>query len=657
MCGIVGIVTPNGTLDAESSARLEQAAASIRHRGPDEFGHWSDERACLCCNRLSIIDPQTGQQPIWNERRTVVVVTNGEIFNHVSLREALIRRGHSFRSRCDSEVLVHLYEDFGAALVDYIDGQFAFALWDLEKRCLLLARDRFGICPLHYSVLKGGLCFASEAKAILATGLIAPRLDPIGLAQVACLNTVIAPRTLFHGISQLPPAHYLLLDSQGLRIRRYWDLHFPTVDQRHNRRFGDWVAELSTRVQTAVKRTLISDVPIGTFLSGGIDSGIITMLASREVGSLPAYSIVSRHRRFDEFAGAERISRAAGTPLHTVTADETLIAQNFAKLVWHAESPVLSTEAAALLALAQRAGQDVKVILTGEGADEAFAGYLNFKQHMFLRRLNDGVAGGVRSISRRLMTRLFQDSFFVPPEERLSAIRDKVGFLPAQMYEYEFFRGLVPLIFDDHHCRAILASPLWADLDLSPELVADRHWLDQSLYLGYRLMLSNYLLGPHGDRVLMAHSVEGRYPFLDRELVEFAASIPPEFKLRRMKEKYVLRAAAVSWLPRESVDAPKRRFMAPFGTPFLHPEAPVEIRELLSEQQLREFGYFDPVRITRLRDALTAADGRRGLRSDLDRLRLGCAMTLVVSTQLFHHLFIKRSGFRTPIKAWTAPIR
>ena len=145
MCGIVGIVTPNGTLDAESSARLEQAAASIRHRGPDEFGHWSDERACLCCNRLSIIDPQTGQQPIWNERRTVVVVTNGEIFNHVSLREALIRRGHSFRSRCDSEVLVHLYEDFGAALVDYIDGQFAFALWDLEKRCLLLARDRFGI--------------------------------------------------------------------------------------------------------------------------------------------------------------------------------------------------------------------------------------------------------------------------------------------------------------------------------------------------------------------------------------------------------------------------------------------------------------------------------------------------------------------------------
>jgi asparagine synthase (glutamine-hydrolysing) len=650
VCGIVGSVAPAGGLAPGVGVRIDAAAAVLRHRGPDELGRYSDGYAALCCDRLAIIDVARGQQPVTNETGSVVAVLNGEIFNHRRLRDALRASGHRFRSACDSEVLVHLYEERGAALVDELDGQFAFAIWDVPARRLLLARDRMGICPLHYHVAGGTLSFASEAKALFAARLVEPRLDEVGFAQAALMNAVVAPRPLFAGVAQLGPAHRLHFDRDGLRIERYWDLRFPRPDERPQRTPAAWAGELSERMRAAVASSLESDVPVGTFLSGGIDSGIVTTLAARVAGApLPAYSIASSHRRFDERSGAERVSRAVGAPLHTVLADEMLVARSFPALIWHAESPVLSTEAAALLALAQRARRDVKVVLTGEGADEAFAGYANFKQHLVLRPLIERGPARLRRALRPLARRLFGDDFLVPAEHRLDEVHDALGFIPAQLYEHEFYRGVAPLVFEPARARAVLGRPLWADLGIAKEPLAGLHWLDQSLYIGYRVMLPGYLLGAHGDRALMASSIEGRYPFLDRGLVEFAASIPPELKLRRGSDKYVLRESARGLVPPATVRARKRRFMAPFGTPFLLPGAPPEIRALLAPDALRAFGYFDPARVGRVAAALSALQDRgHGPRSDLERLRLGCALTLVASTQLFHHLFIAGAGLASP---------
>jgi asparagine synthase (glutamine-hydrolysing) len=646
MCGIVGAVAQAG-LEPGQVDRVRAMARALVHRGPDGFGLYHDRSAVLASQRLAIIDPAHGEQPVANETGSVRAVFNGEIFNHRELRRHLRARGHEFRSQCDTEVLVHLYEEHGLGLVEHLDGQFAFALWDAAERRLLLARDRFGICPLVYTVRGGILSFASEVKALIAGGAVEPELDEAGLAQVVRLNCCIAPRTLFRGVSALPPAHLLVLDPRGQSVRAYWELEFPRHGERPVRPFAYYRDGVAERLEGAVRRATVSDAPVGTFLSGGIDSGAITLLSSRARGSpLPAYTVTSPHRSFDESDGAARVSALAGASLHKVLADDALIARQLRQLVWHAETPVLSTEAAALLALSERAHRDVKVVLTGEGADEAFAGYAAFRQQQWISRPATWVGRLGRALVRPAVTALFGWDFLLPAEERLDAIHGELGFLPAQLHEYELYRWLAPLVFREELSRRVLEQPVWSELGISRERVAGRHWLDQSLYLGYRAMLPGYLLGPHGDRVLMAHSVEGRYPFLDRELVEFSAWIPPEHKLNDLSNKYVLRQAARAWLPEQVVSAPKRRFMASFGMPFLSRDAPEEVRRLLAPDTLRSYGYFDPERVQRtiqgLQQSWVAAAHFASPRTRMAQLVFGMAITLVASVQMFHHLFIER---------------
>jgi asparagine synthase (glutamine-hydrolysing) len=664
MCGIAGIVRPAVPLDPIEVDRVALMADCLRHRGPDGYGMYHDDHAVLAARRLAIIDIESGHQPVRNEDGTVHAVFNGEIFNHRSLRTRLESRGHCLRSRCDTEVLVHLYEDHGLELVNELVGQFAFAIWDARARRLVLARDRMGICPLCFHVTDLGLiAFASEAKAILGAGLLEAEIDEVGLAQAAHFGCAVAPRTMFRGVRALCPGQLLFVDGAGARSRTYWDIEFPARGPKPAGGFERSAQELRGRLQQAVARTLMSDVPVGTFLSGGIDSGVVTALANRCSGApLPAFTIGSPHRIFDERSGAGRTSAWTGSPLTSIIADDRLIACEFEAFVWHAEAPVLSTEAPALMALAAEAGKQVKVVLTGEGSDEGFAGYRMFLHHRWLGPLTNRGVGMLRALGRPALRAFFAwNDFLLPRENRLDTIRDAAGCVPAQAQEYEFYRTLVPLVFRDEVASEVLDTPVWHELGLPTTQIGRLHPLDQSLYIGYKVMLPNYLLGPHGDRALMAHSVEGRYPFLDRDVVEFAAQVPPEWKLRGMREKRVLRTAARGWLPREIVSAPKRRFMASFGLPFLGADAPATIRELMQPDALKAYGYFDPKKVAQVAQALCeiCASGRRASRSTrakVARLGYAIAITLVASVQLFHHQFLEGAGFRRARRREAAPL-
>ena len=646
MCGIAGIASPNHDLNQLAVESVVRMAAQLRHRGPDGSGVFAGARAVLACERLAIVDPEHGNQPVFDESRQVSVVFNGEIYNHLDLRQELLNRGHTFRSCCDSEVLVHLYEEAGPEMLKRLEGQFAFALWDANKRCLLLARDRFGICPLFYLEKDDGIVFASEIKAILATGFCRPELDESALAEVICLGTSVAPRTMFRSIRALPPAHLLMVDPHGRSTRRYWELDIPRQHDRSVLPTSTYIAGLTERIDTAVRRTIAVDVPVGTFLSGGLDSSLIASAAAQAAKTpFPAFSIGSRHRVFDESQAAARAANHVGASLETIIGDEELIAQNFEKLIQSAETPVLSTEAAALMALSARAQAKVKVILTGEGADEAFGGYLCFRQHRVIGLLNGHPRSFGRNLVRWAAEAFYGSDYLLPSAERCEEIRTAVGSFPAQAYEFEFCRAIGSRVLHDEHWRKVEAYPLWQSLPIKREAIAGRHWFDQSLYLGYQIMLPNYLLGPHGDRAMMANSVEGRYPFLDRELVEYAAQIPPRLKLRWLTEKYILRRAARRWLPETIATIRKKRFMTPFGGPFIGPHVPRLIRELLAPDTLLDYGYFDPGKVGRVIHDLQRPREKsiaKRTRSLHERLALGMALTLVVSMQLFHHLFLRR---------------
>lgn len=624
-------------------------ASWIRHRGPDGFGIASHRRAVLAAHRLAIVDVANGRQPAANERGTVSVVLNGEIYNHAALRAELRRAGHAFRSLSDTEVCAHLYEHCGPSFVTKLEGQFALALWDEERGRAVVARDHVGICPLFYAVVQDTLYFASEIKALLGAGVLQPELDPVGLAQAACFAAPHAPRTMFNGIHALPPGTMGSFDGNGLTLERYWDVAYPKLDER--RRPSSLVSsasELSSIFADAVRRAIPSEVDAGVFISGGIDSSMVAHGAARASSrTVGAFTIASPHRQFDESAGASISAASAELGLTTLTADDALIARSFADLVWHAEVPLLSTEAAAIMSLARVAKTSVKVILTGEGADEAFAGYVGFHQHRIFRHVQNLQGAALRDGVRSVFLERSGLGFMLPPGPRLAEIRSALGCVPAQTYEYEFYRSVVPLVFTREWSATILTSGDWGTLGIEREKLAGRHWLDQSSYVGYKTLLAQYLLAAHGDRALLANGVEARYPFLDRRLVEFAAKLAPSHKLGLRNEKLVLRRAATGSIPERIALARKKRFMTPFGSPFVGPEASDLVSTVLGERMLREYGYFEPRNVRAVIEALRAPRERAasGIAAHMLALRLGIALTLVVSLQLFHYLFLTGAGF------------
>jgi asparagine synthase (glutamine-hydrolysing) len=557
MCGICGVLS----LDGVDPADLQAMTDTLVHRGPDSAGvHLSpDGSVGLGIRRLSIVDLETGDQPMANEDESVWLVFNGEIYNHLEHRPALEARGHRYRSRADSEVIVHLYEEYGPDCVHHLRGMFAFALWDERRRRLLLARDRLGVKPLYYAQRGQTLVFGSEIKALLAHTSVVPRLNERALSLYLTFAATPAPHTLFEGVQKLPPGHRLIVESGRVTMERYWQ-PLPHPEERRVRRSPEeYVERVEALVRESIRLRMMSDVPYGAFLSGGVDSSLnVALMAELADRPVSTFSVaIDGDPVSDELAHARRVAQRYGTRHHEVVIGERDFAESWPRLVWHQDEPLADPVCVPLDALAREArAAGTKVIQVGEGADELFAGYTGYAFFAdFFRRVwhpYRRLPGPMRHAAWRVLG----------PALSL----DKADVLERAANGGELYWGGA-IAFYDAHLRRLLGqdlaaareqvAALYADVDGS---VADASQLDRMIGIELRQRLPELLL-MRVDKVTMASSIEARVPYLDHKLVELALAIPSEVKYRDGITKWVLkRVAERAGLQRELVDRRKRGF-------------------------------------------------------------------------------------------------
>jgi len=615
--------------------------SALTHRGPDSEGYHVEAGVALGHRRLSIIDVEGGHQPLSNEDDTVWVAFNGEIFNYRELREDLEKRGHVFRTRSDTETLVHLYEEKGPDFVDELNGQFAIALWDRRRRRLLLVRDRVGIRPLFHATLADGtVLFASEIKGLLAHGGLRTEIDPVAIGQVASLWVTVPPRTPFKGIEALPPGRMLILDEGRREEKRYWKHRFPAEHEYEERSFTAWSEDVRDLLDDAVRLQLRADVPVGTYLSGGLDSSILTALAKSHHGNeLKTFSVGFEDARFDEQAFQQQMVGHLRTEHVHITVSTPDIAAALADVVWFAETPLLRTAPAPLYLLARAVRRSgLKVVLTGEGADEVFAGYNIFREDKIRRFWARAPSSAWRPllisslygyVQRDGKTDTFWRRFFA---QRLTDVDD-----PYYSHRLRWQHGT--------HIKRLLSPELVEQMqsmeetlsELENYLEPDRsawHPLCRAQYLETALFMSGYLLSSQGDRMMMGQSVEGRVPYLDHRVIELAARVPPKYKLRALTEKYVLKKAFADLLPPNIVDRPKQPYRAPISACFTGRESGL-VGQMMSKDAMAQSGMLN---VSAAGALLEKARAARTPLSERDEMGLAA----VASLQLLHHLFVDR---------------
>ncbi len=645
MCGIAGAFDLSGRRDF-STDRLLAMTGAIAHRGPDDEQVHQEPGVALGARRLSIIDLAGGRQPLSNEDGSIWVAFNGELFEYPELRHDLLARGHHLATRCDTEAWVHLYEDHHEGMFARARGQFAVSLWDRNTRTLILGRDRVGICPLYYAERDGWLLWGSEIKALLSSGLVDARPDPAGLDYFFSFFCASTRRTCFEGVKCLPPGHFLRVRDGRVSMHQYWDLDFP--DAGEERRMTDpapLVDELEHLLRQAVERRLRGDVPVVSYISGGLDSTVVLGLSSRQRGrAVPSFTIGFDKAGPDERAESTEAANVLGSPLTTVTMNKASVAEAFPELVTAAEGPVMDTSCAALMRLAGAVhDQGYKVALTGEGADEALAGYVWFKGQMFKERLLKRIGRSPLNAFRGLILGLVGGG-----AEHRADLRPMRGVRPAQQELYDLIGQARPLLYDQSMWNRLGAHTPYEDLDISNDRIGRWHPLNQSLYVGYKMMLAGLLMMAKGDRVAMHNSVEARYPFLDDDVIQFCAGIAPEYKLHGRTEKWILRQVAAKTLPNRIANRPKTMFRSSLSQTFLGPHRPKWVDQLLSPESLKETGYFDPKSVLR-----EVSRQRMMPRVTLRRFVMDLGLTSVVSIQLWHHLYC--GGGLCDLPTWTAP--
>ncbi|HEV2147849.1 MAG TPA: asparagine synthase (glutamine-hydrolyzing) [Longimicrobiaceae bacterium] len=597
MCGFAGYFSLNGEAvpGPEVVARM---TGTLVHRGPDSGGCFAEEGIALGFRRLSIIDLHSGDQPLYNEDGSLVLLCNGEIYNYRELRRELVAKGHVFRTESDVEVLLHLWEEHGTGLLDRLNGQFAFALYDRRARRLFLARDHFGINPLYYTTVKGRLVFGSEIKAILEHPGVPREVDPTGLDQVLSFPGLVSPRTAFRDIRSLKSGHYLLAEDGDVRLHEYWDLDYPredeVLDALPESHYVERLAELLTQ---SVRYRLNADVPVGYYLSGGLDSSLIAALiheVSPDAGR-HSFSIGFTDREKDETGYQRMVAAHVGSEHHEIVFDWDEISSRMWKMIYHCECPVKESYNTCSMALSEAVrGHGIPVVLTGEGADELFAGYVGYR---FDRSGRRGGGGGYD------LDEILEEDL----RERMWGCRDL-------FYEkgYHAFRETKSALYSDGLNESFHEFECANHELVNHDRLRGRHYIHQRSYLDFKLRLSDHLVADHGDRMALANSVEARYPFLDVDVVRFAARIPPELKLRGLTEKYILKEVAGTRLPREVVHREKFGFHAP-GSPALLRSGEEWVHDLLSEERIRRQGVFNPVTVERLK----AQYSRPGFRLNL----------------------------------------
>ena len=636
MCGIAGIVATDGL--GPERAYLERMRDVIAHRGPDDAGEYVDTHAALLHRRLSIVDLAAGHQPLCNEDSAIWITYNGEIYNHADVRLELEAAGHRYRTKSDTETIVHAYEQWGDACVERLRGMFAFAIWDARRRRLLLARDRLGVKPLYWAEVNGRLLFGSEIKSILESGLIEARPNEAALPELLSTRYLSGTDTLFLGIRRLLPGHTLAYEDGRVSVRRFWDIptgqsgdgNAPITD-------SDAVTRFRELLEEAIRIRLMADVPLGMFLSGGIDSSAVAALMARMIDRpLQTFSVAFEERAYSELEYSRQVARAIGADAHEIVINDQDFFEALPGLIWHEDEPIAHPSSVPLYFVSTLASRSVKVVLTGEGSDELLAGYGKYPRAL----VNWRAAGAYRAL---------------PAPVRKVVARRVVPRLPAPIRRYAQRSFLTlprtpeAMFFDNFAAvglerqRSLLAPALAASVNAQRAYGPSRMYfdapaphstlLDRLLYTDLKTYLVELLMKQ--DQMSMAASIESRVPFLDHKLVEFAAGLPDRLKLRGFTTKWILREAVKDVLPSEILTRSKMGFPVPFAAWVAGPWRDV-VCDVLLDSRSRERGLLNVAAVERLIDAHARGETRGG-----------DALWSLLNLELWYRTFIDGDGVQT----------
>ena len=637
MCGIAGIFNLDGAAVAPES--LQGMIRMLAHRGPDDTGFHAENGVGLAHARLSIIDLAGGQQPMCNEDSSLWITFNGEIFNYLELREELLAKGHRFATRSDTEVILHLYEEKGEDCVQYLNGQWAFAIWDNQRRRLFLSRDRLGVRPLFYTLASKTFIFGSEIKAIFALPGVTREIDVHGLDEVFTYWCTIPPTTLFRNIHELPPGHSMAVDAGGVAVRPYWDNQFErpsgVVNPFQEQAYAEQLLEL---LIDATQIRLRSDVPVGAYLSGGLDSTFTTALVKKFTNArLRTFSVTFDDPEFDESSFQTEAVRFLDTEHQEIRCSKNQIGEVFPDVIWHTEKPVLRTAPAPLYLLSRLVrNSGYKVIVTGEGSDEVLGGYDIFKENKIRRFWESRPDSKMRPV---LLRRLYP--YLQNLQNQPDAYRKAFFHINVDPNLQPFFSHIprwqltakLKTFFSDAVRAEIAGEDGYSQVRARlPQSYSSWDSFCQAQYLETKYLLPGYILSSQGDRMAMAHSVEGRFPFLDYRVVEFASRLPVSLKMKVLNEKYLLKRCAAGLVPPSVAKRRKQPYRAPEGCSFLQPAAREYVEELLSPEQIQRDGIFDGPTVGMLRDKFRKG-AAIGIKDNM-------GLVGIVSTQLLLHQFI-----------------
>lgn len=625
MCGLVAVFAKEGTVNPD---KLEKATKTLHHRGPDGQHQWisASKKIGLGHTRLSIIDLTTGDQPLSNEDGTLHVVVNGEFYDFERIRTELEKSGHRFRTQSDSEIVLHLYEEYGTQCLHHLRGEFAFVLWDERNQLLFAARDRFGIKPLYYAQIGNSLCFASEIKALIALGLT-PRWDQESYFDSQYMLAIPRhDRTLFEGVYQLPGGHYLMASTSQTKVMRYWDFNYikqntataPLSD-------AEFAEALRSKFDEAVRLRLRADVPVGCYLSGGLDSCSVLGFASQHVTQpIKAFTLSFQHQEYDEKALAEEMAQKANAEFHPITMQQSDLADHFSDAIWHSEAMCINAHGVAKFLLS-RAVRDAgyKVVMTGEGSDEILGGYPHFRRDMLLYNNEGQDPAVIKQLLQSLQsTNNVSSGLMLPHGESLPmhSIQKNLGYIPSWCETFSTraasFTSLYSDSFADQYASRDPYQIFLNDLDIDGQL-RQRDPVNQSLYLWSKMFLPNYILVLLGDRMEMAHSVEGRVPFLDHHVVELMTTLPVSQKINGMTEKYVMRQAAKPLITKNIYERQKHPFLAPPASLTPNDKLYQLLQDTLRGPQLASLPFYDVKKVLKLLDEIPTMDTTQRTVSDI----------------------------------------
>ncbi len=634
MCGIAGFIPDH--LISNSERTLNAMLTRIQHRGPDECGLYLSDRLCMGNVRLSIVDLASGQQPLSTQDGRYWIAYNGEVFNYLELKKNLENKGHIFNTNCDTEIVVHMYQEYGPACLEYLNGQFAFSIWDKVKNELFLARDRMGIRPLFYTYQNGNFVFGSEIKSIFEFPLVERELNYSGLQQVFTFWTTLTPNTIFKDVYELPPGHYALLkNDKSLTIKRYWEL---SCEKDHSLTLDNAKSQFKSLFEDSLRLRMRADVPVAAYLSGGLDSTSTTAFIKKMFPeALHTFSIGFEEKDFDETIFQREVAANLDTRHHSIIFQNENVVDLFQNVIWHTEIPLLRSAPFPMYKLSKLVrDHDIKVVITGEGADEMLGGYNIFKEAIIRHFWSKYPDSKIRPM---LLKKLYP---YLPQMQGSGNSMLKLFFgyklqeTDSPIYSH-LLRWNNTRRITNHFSEEVRSNLNGTDLVGNYEKTVRakiNHYspLSKAQYIESTVFMSGYLLSSQGDRMAMGNSVEGRYPFLDHRLIEFCASLPDDFKLNGLNEKFLLKEVVKYVIPQSVLKRPKQAYRAPIAQALLNDKNGF-VDDILTSSNIKSVGVFNDKSISGLISKMRKTSNV----SEIDNM----ALMGILSTQILYKQYIE----------------